>query len=208
MKKRPLLIALTVLLGLLLIAAAVVFVPILTHQSAGGSGQNLAATSGHTVTAVGEDGNTRTLTVTTAAGAPADMQALHPGEVVTVHGTGYDSGIGIYVSFCQIPVAGGRPGPCLGEIPATEDLATAAQGQLLTSAWITDDLLWRQFATHGWQNAQAGEFKIDLLVPAVSSNGLDCTVTACALVTRADHTALKDRVQDIMLPVQFETVNQ
>lgn len=202
-KKRAVVIVCSVIFGLLLAAVAAVLVPILTHQSAGGSGQNLANIGGNSATAHGDDNRTRTLTVTDLAGNSVDMQNLQPGSEIRVTGSGYDGRIGIYVSFCKLPPPGERPTPCLGEVPATKELAREAQGQRLSSAWVTDDLVWRAFATHNWQDAANGSFQVELTVPAVASNGIDCAREECALVTRADHTALQDRVQDIYLPVQF-----
>lgn len=203
MKKRPLVILLCSFVLLILGAVAAIVLPILTHQNGGSSGQNLAATFGNTVTATGDDGFTRTLTATDSAGSPANLTALSPGSTLKIKGSGYNSKIGIYVSFCKIPALNQKPSPCLGEIPASKESAQQAQRTQLASAWITDNFVWRSFATHSYSNPATGEFAVELTVPELKSNGLDCIAESCAIVTRADHTALNDRVQDLMLPVRF-----
>lgn len=196
-----------VVLGLavaVLVVAAVVIAPILLHSSAGGSGQQLPTGFVAEASATGADGRTRTLSVETENGEPADMRALRPGDVLVVTGTGYDAAIGIYVSVCRIPSEPDeRPSPCLGGLPEGAMEGEAA-GALGSSAWITDAWAWRAFATQGYDDAATGSFVTRIIVPASSQDGLDCTSTACGVTTRADHTALKDRVQDMQLPVQFE----
>ena len=36
-----------------------------------------------------------------------------------------------------------------------------------------------------------------------TAEGIDCTVDACAIYTRNDHTALNDRVQDVYIPIGY-----
>lgn len=191
-----LLVAVVVLLG----ATTAVVLPILTHQSAGGSGQSsLPAGYVSEVRAEGADGRVRTLSVDTLGGEPADLSRLTPGDTFVVHGTGFDADIGIYVGICAVPPPGEKPSPCLGGIPDTAQGAEVAE----TSVWITDDWAWSAFANQGYDHPGRGEFTARLLVGEPVSNGLDCTVTRCAITTRADHTASGDRVQDIQLPVAF-----
>ncbi|QZY51378.1 hypothetical protein [Leucobacter tenebrionis] len=201
---RLLLIGVLVVAVLALVGAIAVLVPILTHQSAGGSGQRVPDEFVSQTTAKGADGRTRELAVETSDGEPAELGALRPGESLTVRGTGFDAGIGIYVAICAIPDRPDeKPGPCLGGIPEGAEEGHAEQAAL-SSVWITDDWAWRAFATKGYDDAQSGSFTAELTVPAAESEGLDCRATRCAIATRADHTAGSDRVQDMLLPVAFD----
>lgn len=203
--RRVLLIVLGSAVVLLLAMVAILLLPILTHQSAGGSGQSVPTDFVSETAAKGADGRTRTLVVGTPDGAPADLSKLRPGAELVVRGSGYDSGIGIYVSICAVPeTPGEKPSPCLGGLPegAMEGKAAGAD-EALSSAWITDDWAWRAFANTGYDDAERGTFQVRLLVPPASQEGIDCTVQRCAVTTRADHTASTDRVQDIQLPVSF-----
>lgn len=187
--------------ALVVVAVAAIIVPILTHNSAGGSGQDqLPEGFVNSTSAAGADGRIRELVVETTAGVPADLAQLTPGEELIVRGSGFDAGIGIYVAVCAVPsVPGEKPSPCLGGIPETAEGAIVAE----TSVWITNDWAWAAFANQGYEDKNAGTFTAALLVPESSSNGLDCTVSLCAITTRADHTAANDRVQDLQLPVAF-----
>lgn len=198
------LIALLIIGVVVLGAAIAVLVPILTHQSAGGSGQEISDELVPEVSAAGADDRTRVLRVETLEGEPADVAALRPGEVLEVHGSGFDAGIGIYVAICAIPdSAGEKPSPCLGGIPSGAEEGDAAGDTALSSVWITDDWAWRAFATQGYSDAESGTFTAQITVPDPAMEGLDCRVTRCAIATRADHTASSDRVQDILLPIAF-----
>lgn len=203
--RRVLLVVLGVAVAALLAAIALVVLPILTHQSAGGSGQALPTDFTDHAQAQGEDGRTRTLSVETTDGQPADLSQLRAGDELVVRGSGYDSSIGIYVSICLVPKKPGeKPSPCLGGLPEGAMQGEAAgTDEALSSAWITDDWAWRAFANKGYDDAASGTFEIRLLVPAASQEGVDCTVQQCAITTRADHTAATDRVQDMQLPVAF-----
>ena len=192
-------------LGVLVLGAVIaVLVPILTHQSAGGSGQEISDELVPEVSAVGADDRTRVLSVETPDGKPADVGDLTPGEVLDVSGSGFDAGIGIYVAICAIPEsAEEKPSPCLGGIPSGAEDGDAAGDTALSSVWITDDWAWRAFATQGYADAKTGSFTARITVPEPQMEGLDCRVTRCAIATRADHTASSDRIQDILLPVAF-----
>lgn len=184
----------------MLVVVGLLTIPILTHSSAGSSGQEVPDGFVSETTATGADGRTRTVAVTMPDGEPADLARLQPGETLVVSGTGYDSKIGIYVSICAIPsLPGEKPSPCLGGIPETSEGAAVAE----SSVWITNNWAWAAFATHGYDDAGAGSFVAELTVPGAVSNGLDCTKVLCAITTRSDHTAASDRIQDIQLPVAF-----
>ena len=203
--RRVLLVVLAVAILALIGAAATVVLPILTHQSAGGSGQQLPTDYAANAEAKGADGRTRVLSVETLEGEPADLEKLRAGEELVVRGSGYDPAIGIYVSICLIPEKPGtKPSPCLGGLPegAMEGEA-AGSDKALSSAWITDDWAWKAFANKGYDDAERGAFEVHLLVPPAAQEGIDCTVQQCAITTRADHTAATDRVQDMQLPVKF-----
>lgn len=204
--RRPLRIVLIAVLAiavLVLGAAIAVLLPMLTHQSAGGSGQKVPERFVAETSARGDDGRTRELAVETADGAPADLGAIAPGDRITVRGSGFDAGIGIYVAICGIPASPQeKPGPCLGGIPEGAEQGEADRAAL-SSAWVTDDWAWRAFATHRYDDAGEGSFEVALTVPEPTVDGLDCRESPCAIATRADHTASADRVQDMLLPVRF-----
>lgn len=206
-RSRYVRIALIVVLVLAVVVVGVVaaiLVPILTHQSAGGSGQRIPTELVPEVSARGADDRERELRVLTVDGELADVSALSPGEQLLVEGSGFNSGIGIYVAICAIPeTAGEKPSPCLGGVPSGAEEGDAAGETGLASVWITDDWAWRAFATQGYADAEKGTFTARLTVPDPVSDELDCRLTRCAIATRADHTAASDRVQDILLPVEF-----
>lgn len=202
-RTRIILIALLAVAVLVLGAVIAVLIPILTHQSAGGSGQELPDAYVSEVSATGADGRTRTLSAVETDGKAFDPASVRPGESLTVSGAGFDASIGIYVAVCAIPSDPTvKPGPCLGGIPEGAREGTTDTDQL-TSAWITDAWAWRAFATQGYNGAEEGSFTTKLTIPDPVMEGLDCTVTRCAITTRADHTALNDRVQDLFIPIAF-----
>lgn len=196
-----------VLLGiavLVLALAVVVLLPILTHQSAGESGQELPDGYVSETSAEGADGRARSLEVIRADGSGDDLSDLQAGERIVVRGEGFDAGIGIYVGFCAIPEEPGeKPRPCLGGIPDQGGEASAEDEEPGASAWVTDDWAWRAFATQRYDDAERGAFEVVLTVPEASEEGIDCTEQRCAIATRADHTAGSDRVQDLLLPVAY-----
>ena len=198
------LIAVLAVAVVVLVAVVAILVPILTHQSAGGSGQAVPGGFASDSSATGADGRTRTIEVRTPDGSPADLARVAPGSELVVTGTGFDASIGIYVGVCAIPAEPGRkPSPCLGGIPKGAEEGKAAKEGAQPSVWITDDWAWKAFASHGYDDGKSGAFTARLLVPAASTDGLDCRKVACAITTRADHTAAGDRVQDMQLPIAF-----
>ena len=203
--RRILFTVLGLAVGVLLIMVAILVLPILTHQSAGSSGQSLPSGYVSQAEATGADERTRTLSVETLDGEPADLSKLRAGDVLMVRGSGYDPSIGIYVSICVMPDSPEtKPSPCLGGLPegAMSGEASGTE-EALSSAWITDDWAWKAFANKGYDDSKNGAFSIRLLVPPAVQEGADCTIQKCAITTRADHTAATDRVQDILLPVAF-----
>ncbi len=192
-----------VLAALVLAGAVAMLVPILTHHSAGGSGQRVPEGFVARTEATGADGRVRVLEARTSDGKPADLAQLHPGEEIVVRGEGFDPAIGIYVAICAVPSSPGeKPSPCLGGVPEGAMQGEAAgSDKAAPSFWLTDDWAWRAFANGGYD--EGGSFEVRLLVPDVAENGVDCAATLCAITTRADHTAVNDRVQDMQLPVAF-----
>lgn len=191
----------------ILVLVAIVAVPILTHQNQGVSIQEEAAEEWPLeVSATGEDGRERSFMVLSPeAGAIVDTSALEPGQQLVVSGTGYDAARGIYVAICKIPAdATVKPGPCLGGVPDQEEQQVeAGTVQYAPSNWINDDWAWRLFGARSYDDAAAGTFTAYLLVGPPADDKLDCTVDACGIFTRNDHTALNDRVQDLYVPVSF-----
>ncbi|MEU5973554.1 endoglucanase [Streptomyces sp. NPDC047315] len=119
------------------------------------------------------------------------------GQKVTVTGTGYDVAKGIYLAVCHVPERGKEPSPCLG--------GTDFSGASGSSYWISNnppdygrDLV-KKF-TVGADGK--GSFTLQLTVKAKDSSA-DCTRARCAVVTRADHTHLAERDQDVVVPVAF-----
>lgn len=203
--RRIVLVTLLVIAVIVLGLTIAVLVPILTHQSAGGSGQKVPEKIVSGTSAVGSDGRTRELNVMTTEGKPADLAALKPGDVLVVDGTGFNADIGMYVAICAVPAgADQKPSPCLGGVPSGAKDGAAAGATALSSVWITDAWAWRAFATQGFDNPKLGTFSARVTVPDPVEGTLDCRVSQCAIATRADHTAASDRVQDMLLPVKFQ----
>jgi hypothetical protein len=191
-----------------LVPVALVVVPIATHSNQGLSGQADAGPGWPTrVTATGDDGRTRSFDVLSAeAGATVDTSALAEGDRLVVSGTGYDPSRGIYVAICRIPdEAGGKPGPCIGGVPEQEGGGAGEVGavEYAPSNWINDDWAWRLFGARSFDDRDAGTFTAYIEVGPPVSDELDCTVDACGIYTRNDHTALTDRAQDLYVPVAF-----
>jgi hypothetical protein len=189
-----------------LVPAALIAVPIFTHVDKGLSAQQLSTDAWPlTATAVGDDGRTRTITVASPDGMAVDTSALTVGEKLVVTGTGYDGTQGIYVAICVIPADPSiKPGPCIGGVPEQEQQSVDAGAvQYAASNWINDDWAWKLFGARSFDDIAAGTFTAYLEVGAPTADGIDCTVDACGIFTRNDHTALRDRVQDVYVPVGF-----
>jgi hypothetical protein len=196
-----------VLLLLTLFFVAWVVVPIATGSPQGSSGQELVV-EGYptTVSARGDDGRTRQLSVQTPSGDPVDMGSIRAGDRIVVSGKGYNPASGIYVAVCKVPERiGQRPGPCLGGVPSTEldgDVSPDVV-EYAPSNWINDDWAWRLFGARSFDDRTLGTFTAYIEITSPSDTEVDCTVVSCGLYTRNDHTALADRVQDLYLPVFF-----
>ncbi|MFC4223950.1 hypothetical protein [Lysinibacter cavernae] len=192
-----------------LVLAAIVVIPIVTHTDAGPATPAPTASDPSTASSTGPDGRTRTLSVFEEDGVtPADLSAVKAGDRFVVKGSGFDSSYGVYVAVCEDP--GDplvKPSPCIGGIPedATDgkDPDAPDTHEFLETTWISDNWAWRAFATRGYDNSEAGEFTAYLTIPASSTDLIDCTTTECAIVSRNDHTAANDRVQDLLVPIRF-----
>lgn len=191
----------------ILVPVGIIAVPILTHQNQGLSNQDDAATDfPTTVTATGDDGRTRELTVISPEpGGAVDTSALTVGERLVVSGTGYDGSRGIYVAICVIPDdPATKPGPCIGGVPdQAQEQVEAGTVQYAPSNWINDDWAWKLFGARSYDDLESGTFTAYIEVGDPKGDGFDCTTQACGLYSRNDHTALADRVQDLHIPVGF-----
>lgn len=195
------------IIAVVLALVAVLVVPILTHENQGHS-QLVESEEAWplTATAIGDDGRTRTIDVhSVQPGGVVDTSALREGDRIVVSGTGFDSSRGIYVAICKAPESAAvKPGPCLGGVPETEgDAQAEGSVQFAPSNWINDDWAWRLFGARGYDDAVTGTFTAYLEVPSAVDEGVDCRVDECVIATRNDHTALADRVQDVMIRVGF-----
>lgn len=187
--------------------AASVALPILLHEPQGSSGQARVEGYPTTVTATGDDERTRTLSATRENGGPVDLARVSDGDRIIVTGSGYTPNRGLYVAICAVPAQlDGRPGPCLGGVPdqTREDLVEGSV-QWAPSNWINDEFAWRIFGARGFDNRAAGEFTAYLLVGPSADDAVDCAAVKCGIYTRNDHTATGDRVQDLYLPVAWDT---
>ena len=120
---------------------------------------------------------------------------LNPqGQRLTVTGKGFDPRVGIYVAFCVVPAPGQAPSPCGGG--ANVSASNPA------SVWVSSNP-----PPYGVGLAKpygkGGTFKVTLQVTAMIGD-VDCRVTACGVVTRADHTRSGDRRFDVIVPVSFQ----
>jgi hypothetical protein len=185
---------------------AMLVVPILTHQPQGES-QLLESDEEWPLqaTAAGDDGRTRTIDAhPVEPGGEIDTSQLAEGDRIVVSGSGFDTSRGIYVAICKVPDAGEKPGPCLGGVPSTEgEQQVEGSVQFAPSNWINDDWAWKLFGARGYDDAATGTFTAYLEVASPVGEGVDCRVDECAIATRNDHTALSDRVQDVLIPVAF-----
>ncbi|WLQ64075.1 MULTISPECIES: hypothetical protein [Streptomyces] len=147
-----------------------------------------AATSTRTVT----DGTT---TYNLSLAAPDSASAS--GQVVTVTGSGYNTGQGVYVGLCAVDGAQGanKPTPCLGG--QDESGATGA------SHWV-NDTFGGLFANSS-KFAAGGSFSVQIFVKATLDDGRVCGEDVdCAVVTRADHLDSGDRKYDVHVPIDFQ----
>jgi hypothetical protein len=189
----------------LIAVAAIVAVPILTHRDQGAPNQAPQTDEWPlSAEATGDDGRDRSIHVTDDQGGEPDTSALVAGDRLIVSGAGFDPERGIYVAICAIPDDPAvKPGPCLGGVPSGDEPGDENAQQYAPSNWINDDWAWKLFGARGYDDPAAGTFTAYLEVPEPADENVDCTVVACAVYTRNDHTAANDRVQDLYIPVGF-----
>ena len=115
------------------------------------------------------------------------------GTKVLVTGRGYNTKLGIYVTYCVIPPVGQKPSEC-GPFDVT--------GKNNSSVWVSSNpplyaaLLVTPFG-------KGGTFKLSIPVTRMIGNS-DCKKVRCALVTRADHTNGGNRKADVFIPVTIK----
>ncbi|WP_155059444.1 hypothetical protein [Streptomyces blattellae] len=152
------------------------------------AGSASAATSTRTVV----DGTTTyNLSLTAPDTAAAD------GQVITVTGSGYNTGQGIYVGLCVVDGAAGAnlPTPCLGGQDET--------GSTGASHWINNT--YGGTAPNTSTFGTGGTFSVNIYVQATLDDGRVCGEDVeCAVVTRADHFDTNDRKYDVHVPITFE----
>ena len=204
-RRRRIALIVGIAVVVLLVPVAIVVLPIITHIDRGVSVQEPTEEWPLSVTAMGDDGRERELMVVAATpGGTVDTSALAEGDRIVVSGTGYDASQGIYVAICVIPASPSeKPGPCLGGVPSGDSSSSPGSTDFAPSNWVNDDWAWKLFGARGFDDAETGTFTAYLEVPSPVGEGIDCTESKCAIYTRNDHTALRDRVQDVYLPVRF-----
>ncbi|MGW0843911.1 hypothetical protein ACWD26_27975 [Streptomyces sp. NPDC002787] len=147
-----------------------------------------AATATRTIV---DGGTTYNLSLTAPDSAAAS------GQVITVSGSGYNTGQGIYAGLCVVAGAQGanKPTPCLGG--QDESGATGA------SHWINNTFggLFANSSKFG----TGGTFSVNIYVQATLEDGSVCGEdVTCAVVTRADHFDTNDRKYDVHAPITFQ----
>ncbi|MFE5887923.1 hypothetical protein [Streptomyces sp. NPDC056468] len=152
------------------------------------AGSASAATSTRTVT---DGGTTYNLSLT----APGTAAAA--GQVITVSGSGYNTGQGVYVSLCVVDGAQGanKPTPCLG--------GQDESGTTGASHWV-NNTFGGMFANSS-KFGTGGTFSVQIFVKATLDDGSVCGEDVeCAVVTRADHFDSADRKYDVHVPITFQ----
>ena len=114
---------------------------------------------------------------------------------VKVRGNGFDQRTGIYIGLCVTPKNNStKPGPCGGGINVNASDPA--------SAWISSNP-----PPYGSELAipfkKGGTFAVTLSINSQIGE-IDCKVTSCSIVTRADHTKSSFRGADLFIPVTFK----
>jgi hypothetical protein len=123
----------------------------------------------------------------------ANTKQVVDGTKVLVTGRGYNTKVGIYVTYCVIPPKGQKPSDC-GPFDVT--------GQNNASVWVSSNppvfaaLLVKPFG-------RGGTFKLKIPVTRMIGD-FDCKKVRCALTTRADHTNGSYRKADVFIPVTIK----
>ena len=140
--------------------------------------------------------STSAVTVTGPTGQrfyAAQTRSVVSGTKVLVTGKGYNTKVGIYVTYCVIPSKGQKPSEC-GPFDVT--------GQNNASVWVSSNppiyaaLLVTPFG-------KGGSFRLSIPVTRMIGN-FDCKRVRCALTTRADHTNGSYRKADVFIPITIK----
>lgn len=162
--------------------AAAFLVPVLVYA--------LLTSTGHPANAATEKKGPTTLTVTPTENLSAG------GASVRVVGKRFNPRVGIYVALCVTPAKRSpiAPGPCGGGV----NLA----GRDPASVWVSSNppAYGRSLAV---PFAKGGRFRVTLTVSPMIGD-IDCRISSCSVVTRADHTRSFDRNSDLSVPVTFD----
>lgn len=119
------------------------------------------------------------------------------GQVVTVTGSGYNTGQGVYVGLCVVDGVQGanKPTPCLG--------GQDESGSTGASHWV-NNVFGGLFANSS-KFGTGGTFSVQIYVKAALEDGSVCGEdVTCAIVTRADHFDTSDRKYDVHAPITFQ----
>ncbi|MEU6314755.1 neocarzinostatin apoprotein domain-containing protein [Streptomyces sp. NPDC047014] len=168
-------------------ARAAVAVSAAVALAVGAAGSASAATSTRTVT---DGATTYQLSVTAPSSAAAS------GQNITVTGSGFNAGKGIYVGLCAVSGAQGanKPTPCLG--------GSDQSGTTGASHWVNNTFGGTLANTSKY--GPGGSFNVTIHVKADLGGGQICGETVqCAVVTRADHFNSSNRKYDVHVPVTF-----
>jgi hypothetical protein len=164
---------------------------------AGTASADITPTPGHAHrTVVTDEGGTFHLKLESSS------TTVSPSGSIAIAGDGYNTGQGIILAFCVIPVDvevgdpstyNTRSGPCL---PGQENLDGSARR-------ITNDATGTPYITIPYGPNGSFLTSLDNLRPVIT-NGIVCDVNVrCAIVTRTDHTATQNRLYDQYIPVHF-----
>lgn len=121
------------------------------------------------------------------------MRLLSTGGTVRVRGAGFDPTVGIYVALCVTPRPGQQPGPCGGGVNTA--------GTSPASAWISSNPP-PYGAALATPYRAGGRFSVRLTLSPMIGD-VDCRISSCSVVTRADHTRAADRRFDVAVPIRF-----
>lgn len=119
---------------------------------------------------------------------------LEDKQLVIVRGKNYNTNLGIYVAFCELPPKGQKPDNCYGGINLDND----SDG----SVWVSSNppIYGKYLAKPFWKG---GRFKVEVQVSKTIGNFV-CKRNKCGVITRADHTNGDNRSADVRVPVSFK----
>lgn len=122
----------------------------------------------------------------------SQTKGLKKDSKVTVTGSGYDTEIGIYATFCVIPKKGKKPDHC-----GAYNIA----GINSQAVWISSNPpLYAALLVTAFK--KGGKFKVELPL-SLKIGDKDCRKVKCGVLTRADHTNGDNRTADVIVPITF-----